>query len=109
MPSIAFFKSKVKGPRILVCRYHSSRDHFKYLHCLTNPVGTISFTGNNALSQVVAVPRTMQTFKAHKYGRTNGQGTFRCQDRCNKKYMLSVCKNIGGRHLSVCQLIYVMM
>jgi hypothetical protein len=66
MPSIAFFKGK--GPRVLACWYHSSRDHFEYLHCpRTNPVGTISFTGDNVLSQVAAVPRTMQTFKAHKH------------------------------------------
>jgi hypothetical protein len=102
MPSITFFKRK--GPRILACRYHSSRDHFEYLHCPANPVGTISFAGDNALSQVVAVPRTMQTFKAHKYGRvmdrehydtrTRGR-TFRCQDTWSIKYKLSVCQPIN--------------
>ena len=54
-------------PKILCCRYHLSASKGSYVHMPLHPVGCFSHPGDSTISQVVAVPRTVRSFKAKKY------------------------------------------
>jgi hypothetical protein len=85
MPSVAFINGY--GPRILICRYHSSRDRFDYIHPTGNPTGSLSFEGDNALAQVMAVPRTVRSFQpkaySHSYQLNRVMGNYSGMDSLN--------------------------
>ena len=49
-------------PIAFACRNHSSNDHYDYMHLPTNPTGSLSYEGDNALAEVRAVPRTVRSF-----------------------------------------------
>ena len=61
-----------RKPFVLCCRFHSSSHTVKYLHAPRNPTGSISFQGDNTLAEIVAVPRTIGTFRKNKYNNSYG-------------------------------------
>ena len=53
-------------PMILLCRYHNSGHLGRYIHPPRNPTGSIGLRGDHSLAQIMAVPRSVGTFKRKK-------------------------------------------
>ena len=78
---------KRRAPMFLCCRYHNMRHTLSYVHVPRNPTGSMAFVADNAKAPIVAVPRTIGTFKKGKsnnsYGVRRICGNFRGIDSMN--------------------------
>lgn len=54
-------------PLVLCCRYHGTSHTMRYIHPPPNPSGSISFHDDNMFAPLVALPRTMVSFKSKHF------------------------------------------